>query len=161
MHVMYWLIMLLIFKKQAVIFEAVRINFKCNGFVCVLSFFSVVKISGFLVLFCSFGRTLTFLLQWVAFRGDFFPKGFAEGLRFAANLETCFPISVPNLWLSILYFRPGQKEKNDFRHMRDLRLVHGSYKRPQLTRIDFLLHSTVRRTTNLSILMQEKKISSL
>ena len=31
------------------------------------------------------------------FPGGFFPKGFAEGLRFAANLETCFPISVPNL----------------------------------------------------------------
>ena len=152
--------MLLIFKKQAVIFEAVRINFKCNGFVCVLSFFSVVKISGFLVLFCSFGRTLTFLLQWVAFRGDFSQR-FCWGLEVRCEPWNLFSYFGPKSMIVHTLFQTWTKGKNDFRHMRDLRLVHGSYKRPQLTRIDFLLHSTVRRTTNLSILMQEKKISSL
>lgn len=152
--------MFLIFKKQAVIFEVVRINFKCNGFVCVLSFFSVVMTSGFLVLFCSFGRTLTFLLQWVAFRGEFFPKGFAEGLRIAWTLKLVF------LFQTQIYDFPYSisdldKRKNDFRHMRDARLVQGSYKRPQLTRIDLHLHSSWEGLKICQFWCRKKNNSSL
>ena len=149
--------MFLIFKKQAVIFEAVRINFKCNGFVCVLSFF--FRSSRFPdSLYCSVhlaGRLRFCYSGWLS--GGIFSQRFCWGLEVRGEPWNLFSYFGPKSMIVHTLFQTWTKGKNDFRHMRDLRLVHGSYKRPQLTRIDFLLHSTVRRTTNLSILMQEKK----
>lgn len=141
MHVKYWLIMFLIFKKQAVIYEAVRRNFKCNGFVCVLSVFFGRQDFRIPCIILFIWQDAYFSVTVGGFPGGVSSKRFCWGLEDRVNLETCFPISDPNLWLSI----PGQNEKRNFRRMRDLRLVRGSYKRPQLTRIDFHLHRSWKR----------------
>lgn len=143
MYVMCWLITFLIFKKQDVIFEAVGINFKCNGVVCVLSFFFGRQDFRIPCIVLFIWQDAYFSVTVGGFQGRvFFPKVL---LRAWGSCEpwNLFSYFRPKSMIVLTLFQTWTKGKNDFRHMRDIRLVHGSYKRSpwQLTRIVFHLHS--------------------